>query len=357
MYHCRWCKNIVLALRQGLPVKPYCVFMSGPGGVGKSHVIRLIHSDTLRLLRLSGTMEPDDITVLLTAPTGVAVFNINGITLHAALLLGCSKCGGFQPLSHNRLNTLRSKLSWLMLVIIDEVSTVVSDGLVNGARGEVVHFVTSTDNKVTRVLVKFDNPNVGLNAMQSSLCPTHCNAVALNKHQTIFLAHSKKGSEVTRLQFPLTLAWATTIHKVQGLTLDEIVVDMKGGHFSPGQAYVAFSRVILVYRSPSSPMDIFTNLLTTLLQNQSFLTVATVIMGDFNDDMFNRLDSRIYNLMSTNKFKQLVSKPTTDRGTLIDHIYNNKIFYKIKTCRDAAIKTKKNKSMIGMTIVFYHHYT
>ena len=30
-------------------------------------------------------------------------------------------------------------------------------------------------------------------------------------------------------------------------------------------------------------------------------------MGDFNDDMFNRLDSRIYSLMSTNGFKQLVS--------------------------------------------------
>ena len=28
-----------------------------------------------------------------------------------------------------------------------------------------------------------------------------------------------------------------------GLTLDEIVDDMKGGRFSPGQAYVAFSRV------------------------------------------------------------------------------------------------------------------
>ena len=46
------------------------------------------------------------------------------MTLHAALLLGHSKFGGFQPLSHDRLNTLRSKLSQLMLLIIDEVSMV-----------------------------------------------------------------------------------------------------------------------------------------------------------------------------------------------------------------------------------------
>jgi len=39
------------------------------------------------------------------------------------------------------------------------------------------------------------------------------------------------------------LSWAATIHKVQGLTLHQIVVDMKGRTFAPGQAYVAFSRV------------------------------------------------------------------------------------------------------------------
>ena len=120
----------------------------------------------------------------------------------------------------------------------------VSDGLVNGARGEIVHIVINNEHKVTTVLVKFNNHHVGLKAIQCSpYCTTYTDAVPLAKYEVVFPAKGKKGSEITRLQFPLTLAWATTIHKVQGLTLDEIVVDMKGGRFSPGQAYVAFSKV------------------------------------------------------------------------------------------------------------------
>ena len=44
----------------------------------------------------------------------------------------------------------------------------VSDGLVNGARGEVVHIVINSEHAATRVLVKFENSQVGLRAIQSS---------------------------------------------------------------------------------------------------------------------------------------------------------------------------------------------
>ena len=36
MFHCDWCKKAELALKQNKPVEPYRVFLSGPGGVGKS---------------------------------------------------------------------------------------------------------------------------------------------------------------------------------------------------------------------------------------------------------------------------------------------------------------------------------
>ena len=120
----------------------------------------------------------------------------------------------------------------------------VSDGLVNGARGEVVHVVTNNSDDVTSVLVKFENSRVGLKSIQTSPYRARfANAVPLNKYEVIFFTKGKRGSEIKCSQFPLTLAWATTIQKVQSLTLDEIVVDLKGGRLSPGQAYVAFSHV------------------------------------------------------------------------------------------------------------------
>ena len=54
---------------------------------------------------------------------------------------------------------------------------------------------------------------------------------------------SSSGMQCSRLQLPLRLAWAVTIHKAQGLTLDKVVIDIGKKEFSSGLTFVACSRV------------------------------------------------------------------------------------------------------------------
>ena len=54
--------------------------------------------------------------------------------------------------------------------------------------------------------------------------------------------------EIVRTQFSVTLAWACTVRKVQGLTFDKIVISFalnKQRAFKNFQAYVALSRITL----------------------------------------------------------------------------------------------------------------
>lgn len=48
-------------------------------------------------------------------------------------------------------------------------------------------------------------------------------------------------------QYPITLAWAVTIHKGQGKTFNRVLVDIGWGTFAHGQLYVALSRCTTFY--------------------------------------------------------------------------------------------------------------
>jgi len=62
-------------------------------------------------------------------------------------------------------------------------------------------------------------------------------------------------------QYPLRLSWAVTIHKAQGKTFDNVILDIGAGAFTPGQVYVGLSRCVslegLVLKKKIRKQDIF----------------------------------------------------------------------------------------------------
>ena len=101
--------------------KPLHMFVSGVGGTGKSFLIETIRSQVKDMWKdvESGTV------CTVAAPTGLAAHNVCGVTVHRLFQLPIEhegKTAGYWSLSKDAQKIMRTKLCALKLVIIDEVS-------------------------------------------------------------------------------------------------------------------------------------------------------------------------------------------------------------------------------------------
>ena len=81
----------------------------------------------------------------------------------------------------------------------------------------------------------------------------------------------------------------------------------------------------VVYRSPSVSTSALLQTMTRILSllHLQVHNMISIIMGGFNEDLLTNPKSKLATLMSQWGYSQLVHTPTTDKGTLIDHVYCN----------------------------------
>ncbi|XP_072015048.1 uncharacterized protein [Amphiura filiformis] len=115
----QWC----IKKANGENPEPFRIFLSGGAGTGKSHVIKCIRYHAQKLFAPL-TESPDDTTVLVVAHMGTAAFNIEGQTICSTFNYSTQAPNNYRPLCEDTLNTLRSKLQHVQILIIDEISMV-----------------------------------------------------------------------------------------------------------------------------------------------------------------------------------------------------------------------------------------
>lgn len=96
-----------------------------------------------------------------------------------------------------------------------------NEGYVNGSRGKIIGFDEDTGMPEVRLL-------------------SSGRTIDVEYQSWTLMEDGRKRAEV--LQLPLRLAWAITIHKSQGMSLDAAEIDLSKS-FTPGMGYVALSRV------------------------------------------------------------------------------------------------------------------
>ncbi|MBR4508742.1 MAG: AAA family ATPase [Elusimicrobiaceae bacterium] len=103
---------------------------------------------------------------------------------------------------------------------------------VNGTIGTIIDFEKNSSGEIQTIKVQTQDNNI----------------IYVERYTWFKMKLSPNGKQIEDknrffTQFPVQLAWATTIHKAQGMTFNKTYIDLGFGAFSSGQTYVALSRV------------------------------------------------------------------------------------------------------------------
>ncbi|WP_148239390.1 AAA family ATPase [Ruania zhangjianzhongii] len=189
-----------------------------------------------------------------------------------------TRTGDLSTLDEPADATLHLKVGAQVMMLTNDPA----DRWVNGTLGRIEHIDPGRGAGELSVVVTFTDGSaaeVGRNVWEATRPVLDGGA----------LRHEVVG---TFTQLPLRLAWAVTIHKSQGQTLDRVLVDLTGGTFSAGQVYVALSRCTsmagLVLRRPVLAKDLksdrrITRFLASARPSTAqgrFCAIAALVVGE-----------------------------------------------------------------------------
>ena len=189
-------------------------------------------------------------------------------------------------------------------------------GWVNGDLGKIINLIKDPKTKLSTIVVKLDN---------GSKCYVTPHTWEISK---LILENNQLISKVigSFKQYPMTLAWAITIHKSQGKTFNKVIIDLSNT-FAHGQCYVALSRCVslegIILQQPLLKKHIWCDpTILRFLNNFKFLLGNNYKIKVIKEAIKLQKDLNLVYQKTTEKIFKIIIKPFKIKEMINVNKYN-----------------------------------